>query len=77
MLWQMLGLDSKNTPAYLNLEQLGMNSMLMADFQLAMQKDHGLKLSQNQVKSITVGMLRDIEMGNMDQLKKVTESMKI
>ena len=77
MLWQMLGIDSKNTPDQFTLEQLGMNSMFMSDFQQTMQREYGLKLSQNHIKSITIGMLRDIEKGNMDQISKITEIGKI
>ena len=56
----------KNTPDHFTLEQLGMNSMFMSDFQQTMQRDYGLKLSQNHIKSITIGMLRGLESGNVE-----------
>ena len=61
----MLGIDPKNTPAQFTLEQLGMNSMFMSDFQQTLQRDYGLKLNKNHIKTITIGMLRDLEAGNV------------
>ena len=54
-----------------------MNSLFIVDFQQTMQRDYGLNLSQNHINSITVEMLRDIESGNMDQINKIIEYLKI
>ena len=72
-LWQILSIDPKNTPDHLKLDEIGMNSMFITDFQQALEKDYDIKLSQKEIRSLTIGMMKEFEAGDVDKLRKFAE----
>ena len=68
-LWKLIGIDMKNTPDHLTFNDLGMNSLFIAEFEQNMQRNYGIKMNQNQIKNISVGILKEIDIGNLDNLK--------
>ncbi|XP_054160075.1 fatty acid synthase-like [Oppia nitens] len=75
-LWRALGIDPDTTPDNMSLGEIGMESMFVIEMQHEFQTRYGSQLSVQQIKRITVKMLKDYDTGNnniirqyMDQLK--------
>ncbi|CAG2183941.1 unnamed protein product, partial [Oppiella nova] len=64
-LWRALGIDPETTPNHLTLGEIGLESMFAVELQQEMEREWQIKMSINQVKSITVGMLKDYQNGNV------------
>ncbi|CAG2172457.1 unnamed protein product [Oppiella nova] len=75
-LWRALGIDPETTPNHLTLGEIGLESMFAVELQQELEREWNMKVSINQVKSITVGMLKDYEAGNVGELKKHVEDIK-
>ena len=75
-LWKIMGIDPDNTPDELTLGEIGMESMFAVELQQEMERDFNMTLSLNQVKTITVGLLKDYERGNMNTIRENIEDMK-
>ncbi|CAG2169075.1 unnamed protein product [Oppiella nova] len=75
-LWRALGIDPETTPNHLTLGEIGLESMFAVELQQELEREWNMKVSVNQVKSITVGMLKDYEAGNVGELKKHVEDIK-
>ena len=72
-LWKLIGIDIKNTPDHLTFKELGINSLFIAEFEQNMLRNHGIKMNQNQIKNISVGILKEIDIGYLDNLKILIE----
>ncbi|CAG2109879.1 unnamed protein product, partial [Medioppia subpectinata] len=64
------------TPNHLTLGEIGIESMFAVELQQELERDWNTKISLNQVKTITIGMLKDIEAGVMGQIKKHIDDIK-
>ncbi|CAG2119522.1 unnamed protein product, partial [Medioppia subpectinata] len=69
-LWRALGIDPEITPNHLTLGEIGIESMFAVELQQELERDWNTKVSLNQVKTITIGMLKDYEAGVVGEMKK-------
>ena len=69
-IWQALGIDPKTTPDHLTLGEIGMESMFAVELQQGLDRDYDIKLSLNDVKSITIKLMKDFEEGKVNKLRK-------
>jgi hypothetical protein len=76
-LWRALGIDPETTPNHLTLGEIGLESMFAVELQQEMEREWQIKMSINQVKSITVGMLKDYQNGNVVTIKKHLDDIKL
>ncbi|CAG2123154.1 unnamed protein product, partial [Medioppia subpectinata] len=72
-LWRALGIDPEITPNHLTLGEIGIESMFAVELQQELERDWNMKVSLNQVKTITIGMLKDYEAGRVGEIKKHLE----
>ena len=72
-LWSMIGIDPKATADHFTLGEIGMESMFSINFQQTLSTEYGIKLSLAHIKSITVGLMKDFEEGNLDKLRTYSE----
>ncbi|CAG2106806.1 unnamed protein product [Medioppia subpectinata] len=75
-LWRALGIDPEITPNHLTLGEIGIESMFAVELQQELERDWNTKVSLNQVKSITIGMLKDYEVGAVGEIKKHLDDIK-
>ncbi|CAG2105122.1 unnamed protein product, partial [Medioppia subpectinata] len=75
-LWRALGIDPEVTPNHLTLGEIGLESMFAVELQQELEREWTIKVSLNHVKSITIGMLKDYEMGNIANVKKHLDELK-
>ena len=75
-LWKALGVDPQTTPDHLTLGEIGLESMLAVELQQELERDFNVKMSINQIKTITVGLLKDYENGKHDILRQYLDEMK-
>src|ERR1700733_4586814 len=75
-LWRALGIDPETTPNHLTLGEIGMESMFAVELQQELEREWNMKVTLNQVKSITIGMLKDYEAGNVGNIKVHIEDIK-
>ncbi|CAG2172487.1 unnamed protein product [Oppiella nova] len=75
-LWRALGIDPNTTPNHITLGEIGMESMFAVELQQELEREWNMKISLNQVKSITIGMLKDYESGNVSNVKKHIDHLK-
>jgi len=75
-LWRALGIDPDNTPNHLTLGEIGIESMFAVELQQELEREWNMKVTLNQVKSITIGMLKDYEAGNVGEIKKHLDDIK-
>ena len=71
-----MGIDPDNTPDHLTLDDIGMESMFAVELQQELERQWNMKLSLNNVKNITVKMLKDYDSGKMDNLKNFIDEAK-
>ena len=75
-LWKALGIDPETTPNHLTLGEIGLESMLAVELQQELEREYNVKISINNVKAITVGMIKDYEMGNLEHVKNYLDDLK-
>ncbi|CAG2109042.1 unnamed protein product [Medioppia subpectinata] len=75
-LWRALGIDPEVTPNHLTLGEIGLESMFAVELQQELEREWNVKVSLNHVKSITIGMLKDYEAGNIGNVKKHLDELK-
>ena len=75
-LWKALGVDPESTPNHLTLGEIGLESMFAVELQQELEREFNMKMSIKQIKSITVGLLKDYENGKTEQIKKFIGEMK-
>ncbi|XP_054161233.1 fatty acid synthase-like [Oppia nitens] len=74
-IWQALGIDPRTTPDHLTLGEIGMESMFAVELQQGLERDYKIKLTMNDIKSITVRHIKEFETGRVDQFKKFAEEL--
>ena len=75
-IWQALGIDPKTTPDHLTLGEIGMESMFAVELQQGWKEITTYKVSLNDIKHITIKMMKDFESGKIEMLRKFTEEVK-
>ena len=75
-IWSALGIDPKTTPDHLTLGEIGMESMFAVELQQGLERDYDIKVSLNDIKSITVKMMKEFEAGKVEELKKFADEVK-
>ncbi|CAG2108137.1 unnamed protein product, partial [Medioppia subpectinata] len=75
-LWRALGIDPETTPNHLTLGEIGIESMFAVKLQQELEREWNIKLSLNQVKSITIGMLKGYEAGNKVSIEMHLDSIR-
>ena len=75
-IWQALGIDPKTTPNHLTLGEIGMESMFAVELQQGLERDYDIKVTLNDVKNITIGMMKDFESGKVDEMRGYAEEAK-
>ncbi|CAG2105028.1 unnamed protein product, partial [Medioppia subpectinata] len=76
-LWRALGIDPSVTPNHLTLGEIGLESMFAVELQQSLEKEWNINVSLHNVKSITIGMLKDYESGDPDVVKKFLDEIKV
>ncbi|CAG2104159.1 unnamed protein product, partial [Medioppia subpectinata] len=76
-LWRALGIDPTVTPNHLTLGEIGLESMFAVELQQELEREWNINISLNHIKSITIGMLKDYESGNMGAVKKHLDELKL
>ena len=75
-IWMALGIDPKTTPDHLTLGEIGMESMFAVELQQGLERDYDIKVSLNDIKSITVKLMKEFEAGKVEELRKFSEEVK-
>ena len=75
-IWQALGIDPKTTPDHLTLGEIGMESMFAVELQQGLERDYDIKVSLNDIKNVTIRMMKDFEAGKIDELRCFAEELK-
>ena len=75
-IWSSLGIDPKTTPEHLTLGEIGMESMFAVELQQGLERDYDIKVSLNDIKSITIKQLKDFEVGKQEELRTFTEQIR-
>ncbi|CAG2178868.1 unnamed protein product, partial [Oppiella nova] len=75
-LWRALGIDPDSTPDHLTLGEIGLESMFAIEFQQGMEKEWNMKFTLNHIKSITIGMLKEYQDGDLSKVQKHMEEIK-
>ncbi|CAG2170596.1 unnamed protein product [Oppiella nova] len=75
-LWRALGIDPETTPNHLTLGEIGLESMFAVELQQELEREWNMKVTLNQVKSITIGMLKDYESGNISNIRRHLDDIK-
>ena len=75
-LWKALGIDPKNTPDYLTLGEMGLESMFAVELQQELERELNIKIGLNHIKAIQVGMLKDYEVGNITNIENFLADLK-
>ena len=60
-LWDVLGVDSETIPDHLTLNEIGMESLLVIELQGELDRALGLKLTTFDIRSLSVGSLKEYE----------------
>ena len=75
-IWNALGVDPNTTPDHLTLGEIGIESMFAIELQQGLEKDYGIKISLTDVKSITVGHMKDFQNGKVNELKQFAQDIR-
>ena len=75
-LWKALGVDPETTPNHLTLGEIGLESMFAVELQQELEREYNMKISSNHIKTITVGLLKDYENGNVNICKHYIDELK-
>ncbi|CAG2109741.1 unnamed protein product [Medioppia subpectinata] len=75
--WIALGIDPKTTPNHLTLGEIGIESMFAVELQQGLEREYDIKVSLNDIKNITIGMMKDFEAGKVDEMKKFADEIKL
>ena len=75
-LWKILGIDPENTPDELTLGEIGLESMFAVELQQELEREYNMTLTLNQIKTLTVGLLKDYEKGNTETIKASLDQLK-
>ncbi|CAG2108345.1 unnamed protein product [Medioppia subpectinata] len=75
-IWLALGIDPKTTPDHLTLGEIGMESMFAVELQQGLERDYDIKVSLNDIKSVTVKLMKDFEAGKVEELRAFSEEIK-
>ncbi|CAG2169008.1 unnamed protein product [Oppiella nova] len=75
-LWRALGVDPDSTPDHITLGEIGLESIYAVEVQQEFQKQYNTHVTLNQIKSITIGMFKEYESGNITNIKKHLEAIK-
>ena len=76
-IWSSLGIDPKTTPEHLTLGEIGMESMFAVELQQGLERDYDIKVSLNDIKSITIKQLKDFEAGKQEELRSFAEQIRV
>ncbi|XP_054161075.1 fatty acid synthase-like [Oppia nitens] len=74
--WVALGIDPKTTPNHLTLGEIGMESMFAVELQQGLEREYNIKVTLNDIKNITIGMMKDFEKGKVDEMKQFADEIK-
>ena len=75
-LWKAFGIDPQTTPDHLTLGEIGLESMFAVELQQELQREYNVRISINHIKTITVGMLKEYELGKTENVKKYLDDVK-
>ena len=75
-MWQALGIDPKTTPNHLTLGEIGMESMFAVELQQGLEREYDIKVTLQDIKNITIGMMKDFESGKVDEMRKFADEIK-
>ena len=75
-LWKALGIDPLTTPDHLTLGEIGLESMFAVELQQELEREYNIKISLNHIKTISVGMLKEYEKGNNEQVERYLAELK-
>ena len=75
-IWSALGVDPNITPDYLTLGEIGIESMFAIELQQGLDRDYNIKVSLSDIKSITVGEIKQFESGKIDQLRQFADDVR-
>ncbi|CAG2166260.1 unnamed protein product, partial [Oppiella nova] len=75
-LWRSIGIDPETTPNHLTLGEIGLESIFANQLQQDLEREWKIKITLNQIKSITIGLLKDYEAGNVDNIKAHIDDIK-
>ena len=75
--WTALGIDPKVTPNHLTLGEIGMESMFAVELQQGLEREYDIKVTLNDIKNITIGMMKEFEAGKVDDMKKFADEIKV
>ena len=68
-LWKNMGIDPNTTPNHMTLGEIGLESMFVSEIQKEFKRGFNYNLTSNQIKSFTIGLLRDFETGKNENFK--------
>ncbi|CAG2109810.1 unnamed protein product [Medioppia subpectinata] len=75
-LWRALGIDPEVTPDHLTLGEIGLESMFAVELQTELEREYAIRFSLNYIKSITIGMLKAYESGDINVIKRYVNELK-
>ena len=76
-IWQLIGVDPKTVPNYVTLEELGIGSIAVFEFQQRLQRDYDISLSMEEIRRITIGEMKRFEEGDREVMKQFAADLKI
>ena len=71
-----MNIDPKNTPNHLSLGEIGMESMFAVELQQGLEREYDIKVTLNDIKNITIGMMKDFEAGKVEEMKRFAVEIK-
>ena len=75
-LFKSIGIDPDSTPDHLTLGEIGLESMFALKIQQEFEREFNIKVGLNNIKNITVKILKDIGDGKTDYIKSHLDDLK-
>ena len=75
-MWKALGIDPETTPEHLSLGEIGLESMFAVELQQELEREYNVKIGINHIKTISVGMLKEYEVGKLEHVKNFLDELK-
>ncbi|XP_054160842.1 fatty acid synthase-like [Oppia nitens] len=72
-LWRALGVHPDNTPDYLSLGELGLESMFAVELQQELEREYNIKISLNNIRNITVQHIKLYDSGRVDDVSRYVQ----
>ncbi|XP_054160820.1 fatty acid synthase-like [Oppia nitens] len=76
-MWRALGIDPDNTPDYLSLGEIGLESMFAVELKQELEREYNIKMSLYHVKNITVRLLKEYESGRVEDFNRYVQEIKV